>query len=532
MAIRVKVTGGGSFAGSESDLSDYNVQEGITPLNAAQPSSGVGTIEFGATEDENTLFLLDNAIELTDGSRGIATGTVRSLSTTDFGLHVTADSKLILLNATHTAEAYSGTLGGLIAYYLGLVNITGSFQVDSSISGRTVLVGGWRSTVLEGLSNLCVAQQIEMSVVYDQIVFRPARVNVAITTRESTRSVSLDRGNPAKAIEIYNYNYVSITNRIVYPNVVESVRNNFQVNVNETLETTRLEMSASLTSVNQPTASVYLPPDYSGTTSQYVVLGNDDLPIPVAEWNAKGGLVTVSIDPQDSHFLLLDITGMNEPDDIRAPYRIGVLGSGSSTYYNAFYITGTGVSFNKVKSTIYTGASNTEVEVGITIDNPLISTYSQALTAAQKAVAQFSGVNYGISGTAVSINRAGAGSEFATSKLAAFNTEFVGQKLSALDAMGWLFSDFDTHYADLVINRFENQAFGNVSGSRILRDDSWFRVDTASTVPDTLSYTASQDTLFDDWDTVWTGRKLVDWDTVWSGLPLKDFGLKPLKEVA
>ena len=529
MATTIEVTGGGSFRGSKSSLTDFGVQESITPLNAAQPGGGVGTISFGATENVDSLFLLDNGVELNDGARGQVLGTVRSLSSTDFGLQVTADSILSLLKATRTAEAFAGTLENLITYYLGLVNVTTDFLVDAGIGGRTVLVGGWHNTLLEGFTDLCVAEQIEMSVVYDQIVFRPARANVAVTTRESTRSVSVGRGSPAKAVEIYHYNYEPITNTIVYPNVVETTRNSFQVNPNETLETTRLEMSASLTSVNQPTAAVYLAPDYTGSTSQYVVLGNDDLPIPVAEWNSKGGLVSVSIDPEDTHFLLLDVTGMDEPDDIRAPYRVGVLSSGGSTYYNAFYITGTGVMFDKTKNTFYTGATNTEVEVGVTIDNPLISTYPQALTAVQKAVTQYSGVNHSVSGSAVSINRTGTSGEVVTSKLVVFDTEFVGLKLSALDAKGWLFADFDAHYAALVPNKFQNQAFGNVSGARVLRNEAWFRVDSATITPATLNYNASQDTLGADWDLVWAGRKLVDWDTAWAGLSLKDFSLKPLK---
>lgn len=529
MATTIEVTGGGSFRGSKSNLTEFSVQESITPLNAASSSAGVGTLDFGATESEDSLFLLENGIKLSDGARGFTLGTVRSLSSTDFGLKVTADSRLSLLNSTRTATAFNGTLGGLVAYYLGLVNITTGFQVDATISGRSVLVGGWHGTVLDGVSNLCVAQQIEMSVVYDQIVFRTPRANVAVTSRESTRSVSVDRGNPAKAVEIYTYNYQTVSNTVVYPNLVETTRNNFQVNPGETLETTRLEMSASLTSVNQPTAADYLPPNYSGGSSQYVVLGNDDLPIPSAEWNVKGGSVHVSVDPEDNNFLLLDITGMNEPNDIRAPYRVGVLSSGSGTYYNAFYITGSGVAFTKTKNTFYTGATNTEDAVGVTIDNPLIDTYVQALTAVQKAVAQYSGVNQTISGSAVSINRAGTGGAVVTSKLVVFDTEFAGLKMSSLDGKGWKFSDFDAHYAAIVSNKFQNQAFGNVSGARVLRGEAWFRIDSATTTPATLDYSASQDTLGADWDLVWSGHKLADWDTAWSGLKLKDFSLKPLK---
>jgi len=105
VATTIEVTGGGSFRGSKSSLTDFGVQESITPLNAAQPGGGVGTISFGATENVDSLFLLDNGVELNDGARGQVLGTVRSLSSTDFGLQVTADSILSLLKATRTAEA-------------------------------------------------------------------------------------------------------------------------------------------------------------------------------------------------------------------------------------------------------------------------------------------------------------------------------------------------------------------------------------------------------------------------------------------
>lgn len=535
-AIEVEVTGNGAFKGAKSNLTDYSVQEVITPLDASETSPGVGTLSFGAVEVEDSTLLLDNEIELRDGARGIASGTVRAINSGDYSLSVTADSILSILLAERNAEPFSnGTLEEAITYYLSLVGITGGFDVQDSIASRSVILPGWSGPVIEALSDLCVAQQIEMSVVYDKIVFRAARTNTAVLTRQSSQGWKIDRGNPALAVGIYHYDYVRKTDN-AYPNSIETTAGPFQVDVNETLEPIRVSVPASMYSVSQPVATNFLgPTPPTSGSGAYVVLGSDDLPIPPAEWNAKGGKVTVSIDPENRDELIIEITGMNEPNDRRAPYRVGAMravsSQGTSTY-NAFYLRGLGLFYNKQLLTVSTGATNTQVLVGATIDNPMISTRAQALTAVQKAVLRYSGLNYTISGDAVSINRPGAGNEFATAPLSAFDAEFNGEKLQALDDRGWKFADFDAFFEALVTDQFENQLFGNAGGARVPGTDAMFRIDSATTTPASVSYSASTDTLWADWDSVWAGKKLADWDTAMAGLKLRDWDIKPLKEVA
>lgn len=532
MAIEVAVVGNGAFKGSKSNLTDYSVQEVITPLDASETSPGVGTITFGAVEADDSTLLLDNEVELRDGARGIATGTVRAINSGDYALSVTADSILSTLLAERNSEPFEGTLEAAVAYYLTLVGITGGFEVQDTIASRSVALPGWSGPVIEALSNLCVAQQIEMSVVYDRIVFREARINTAVLSRQTSQGWKIDRGSPALSVEIYHYDYTRKTDN-AYPNSIETTTGPFQVDTNETLEPIRVAVPASMYTVSQPVAVNTMGPNPpTGGSGAYVVLGSDDLPIPPAEWNAKGGKVTVSIDPEKRDELIIQIVGMNEPNDPRAPYRVGAMRATSSqgtSTYNAFYIRGTGLFYNKQLLTVPTGATNTQVLVGTTIDNPMISTRAQALTAVQKTVLRYSGLNYTVSGDAVSINREGAGNEFATAPLSAFDEEFEGQTLSALDARGWLFADFDQFFEDLVTDQFENQLFGNAGGARVLGGEANFRIDSATTTPASVSYSASMDTLFSDWDGVWNGQLLGDWDIAFEGLTLRDWDIKPLK---
>lgn len=528
-AIEVSVTGPGAFHGRKSSLTTYSVDEGITPLDASQPSPGVGTISFGAIESDDSIFLLDNPIELRDGARGIARGTVRAVGSGDLALNVTADSILNLLNATKLAQPYSGTLGGLVTYWMSLVGLGGGFLVAPELATRAVTIRGWRDNVLNMFAALCSAQQIEMSVVYDNIVFRQSRANTAVTKRDKSHAWSIDRGSPAKTIEGYYYPSRTITNQVIYPSTLELPRTGFQVDVGERLEPTRVQVSATPSSVNQPVAVDFLSPGYSGTTGAYVVLGSDQLPIPSAEWVARGGRVTVSIDPEAPDYLVIDIIGMNVPNDPRAPYSVGVMSSGESTTYPAFYITGSGVAYTQEKVSISTGATNTEIDVGVVVDNMAITTAGQFFTAMQKAVLRYSGINYVITGDATSLNRSKTGDEFATSKLSVFDAEYSGQKLSGLDTMNWTFADFDQHYADLVITSFENQLFGNAGGSRVYRDGAWYRIDSATTTQEATTFSATIDTLWSDFDQAWSGRKLSDWDSAWSGHKLRDWDVRPLR---
>lgn len=527
MAITVDITGTGGILGVPSNLTSYSVQEAITPLDASLGGPGVGTVTFGATADDDSVLLLDNAIVLTDTDRGIALGTVRNPSSNDLALTVTADSLLSVLNSIQSPAPFTGTLGGAISYYMGLVGLDLHFRVSTSLSPLVVVLPGVTDVLLNTLSQLCIAYQMEMSVVNDKIIFRPARLSTATVTSKKANNWTIDRGAPALSVSIYYYDWTWDTEGLIYPSTLETPRSGFQVDIGETLEPTRIQVAASLSSVNQPIAVDFLGPSFAGGAGSYVVLGSDLLPIPHAEWDAKGGRVTVQVDPTDSTYIVINVTGMTVRNDPRAPYTVGIISDGA-TSRSAFFISGTGAISAKKLLIVNTGATNTLAPSPAPIDNPNISTLAQALTAIQKTVLRYSGVNYSISADAVSVM--GNGTESYPGNLAAFDSTFLGQKMSALDARGWKFSDFDAFFL-ITVSR-AGQLFGNTGGVRIPYIDSWFRIDSATITESATSYVATIDTLWDDYNTIWSGAKLSAWDTALSGHKLRDWDIRPLWRTA
>jgi len=72
-----------------------------------------------------------------------------------------------------------------------------------------------------------------------------------------------------------------------------------------------------------------------------------------------------------------------------------------------------------------------------------------------------------------------------------FNTAWTGQT----------FDQFSTYYYSLIQSDFSNQAFGNVAGARVKFRDAYYRINSATIAPGSVSYDATQDTTFDDFNT-------------------------------
>jgi hypothetical protein len=106
----------------------------------------------------------------------------------------------------------------------------------------------------------------------------------------------------------------------------------------------------------------------------------------------------------------LDITivGAKDPTKKLSPFRIA-MSSGSGGDYNSLHITGTGVTWDKKMITLRTGVTNmtSSTDVGVTVDNPFISTLGQAYSLGAKTAQAYAGINYTRTGSAYDLNRAG-----------------------------------------------------------------------------------------------------------------------------
>lgn len=523
MAVEVTV------AGAEYDTNNiisFSVQEDATPIEPGSTFGGVGQINLSVDDFPGAQRLIGGVV-LADGTRGKTSGTVRSLNATDGVLSLTADSILGRFNTDRVASPLDTTLTGAIEYYCNLVGITNDVIVDSSIGSRSVVYPGWTGNVWVHLKQMLAKEQVEMALVFNRIYVRPLRRLVANMEKRSSSGWSLDNNTIAKSIEIYYYNHQYGALQEIYPLTTQEP-SIYTVNASETITFTQ-QLDASMISVNQPTPVDFVSnSSYAGTNGVYAVSGNDGLPIPASQWVAQGGSVSVAL-TEDPSVIEVTVTGAKMAD--YAPYRIAMT-SGTSNFYNSLHITGTGVTWSKTLLTLPTGSTDTSVEIGTTVDNPYVSTMSDAYNLGTKTAQAYAGVNYRITGVAFDINRNGQGRDLVQATIADFNSAVApGTTIASFNTAwsGQTIADFNEYWQEQVDLIWPNQLFGNAPGARVLTDDANFRVTSATTTESAVQFEATLDTLVGDFSAVWTGETIADFNTSFAGKTMKDFSVLPLR---
>lgn len=513
-----------------SNIKDFSVQEDATPIEPSSSSGGVGQISFGLNEMTDTPLMLSE-ITLVDGYRGKTSGSITELSSSNGDVTVTADSVLGLFNTDRTVAPYVGTLAGAIQFYCNEVDIDNPVVVDASFATRPVIYPGFKGNVWVHLKQILTKEQVELALVFDKIHVRPLRSLVATLDRGVSEGWSLDSRTAARAIEIYYYNHSYGTQRELYPLTTEDPII-ITVGANET-QTITLQLNASVQTVNQPVALNFVENrSYQGTNGVYAVTGADNLPVQASQWIEQGGRLVVRM-TDDPSIIEVDVTGAADPAGNLSPYRIAV-SAGSGNDYNSLHITGTAVVWDKKLIRIPTGATNvtTSDEVGATIDNPFISTLSQAHSLGIKAAQAHAGVMYYVNGSAHDINRSGAGQELIRATIADFNA-YVPSGTTITDFntqwSGQTVEQFNVFWQERVDDLFPNQLFGNAPGARVLKSEANFRVTNVTTTEDSVQYNAFLDTTIADFDEVWAGATVQDFSDQFVGYTCKDFSIVPLR---
>lgn len=224
-------------------------------------------------------------------------------------------------------------------------------------------------------------------------------------------------------------------------------------------------------------------------TGQYVIVGQDDLPVKPAEWVAQGGSLTFkkTENPNEIEITVQGPTydglprATDESKTVFGPYRIGVETSGDGTDYPAIYLVGTGVKYNKKKITLATGADSlvTEKEDAKTIDNMFITSSFTAANAGLAAAQASCGPNVVMTGTSAPINF----------------------------------------------------AFGETINKTFIQNSARMRLSSIGFSDGTISWTAQKFTTFADFDTINAGKTFAQFDTKTGGtrnLLFNEFSVIPL----
>lgn len=507
------VSGNGKI--KPESIFSYSYSEDVTSIDPSSLDGGTSQVSVSAISADNSLLLINNSMQFNDSESGSIQFQVKKVSQAGGAVNITGDTLMARLNVSRTAGPVGGTMEApaslltAINYYCSLVSVAPAFDdlLNEDLDLIPVNFIGWTGNVWEHLKMLCSAvsvslvdnEPIEMYFNNNTLRFRRALTRVAdFSGSISDESISIDSFDASKSIGVYNYNTSYGENKVVYeesnydenadPETTfkSSINDVMQVDAGKTI-TKRFKIDASLTTVNQPacvsTITRVPPSPYAdGGLGEYVVVGNDDLPIQPSEWNALGGKLTVSIteNPNEIEITITapDSKTMPTADDpanevTNAPYKIGA----ELDTYPAFWITGTGVFFNKKEKRFLTGSpdSYTASDEAPVVDNPFISTLHSLSNAGIAAAQSYCGPLVTIDKTV------GAPGQFGTT---IGLTEKVG--------------------------------------------DRRFRYQSASYSPSSLQLSGRMYTSINEFDENWVDSTFANFDAVTSNLKFSEFTVVPL----
>ena len=533
MAISLAVTGNGLFQGSSTALTGYTVNEDATPIEGSDTTGGTGTLNFSVMENsapDGTIMLLNDSVQLTDGSNGVTSGIVYSVADGDGLATISANARTNAFIANVKIAPYTGTLGGAFTYYMSMVGIISGFVIDSTITARAVDYQGFNGSVWDFLKQMLIAQQCEVSLVSNNIVIRPIRSRTLMMAKNSKVTRITANSDLALNVQAYYYNNAWKTSTICYPDSNSTSKvSAYQIDAGAVLAE-NIPVSASLQSVSQPVCvvSTAMPANYTGGSSIYTVAGQDGTPILPSAWTSNGGSVTVSIGADQ---VSIDIK-ITAPSGIgNAPYTIGV-SNGASNYYAGLYIAGAGTFFVPTLLTIPTGSPPSKVAttIGTTINNRFVTTPAQGYSVALRAAQRWAAPQQSISVTATVVNRPGDKGDVSYPTFAQVDASLSPNTFAQVDTLyaGMTYAQVNAIQQQLVANNFENQAFGNIAGARVLYQQAYYRVNTAQITQDGIGYTASIDTIFSDVNAIWAGKTFAQFNARWAGKTFQDAQVIPL----
>lgn len=541
------------IGGYPYQTTDFSVQEASTPLAAGDASGQVGTITLQVVKPDPEIpggdtkvkvigpqALIGKSVRVSDTRKGFTLGKVVSVQEARGGgsISVTCHSRLGELNVFNIqAPPAFGTLSSVFQTYMNLAGVTTDFLVDPSIALRQVIFPGWNGDLWFHMKQMAASIDCDISLVSGIILLRPIRTRIAERGRGVDRTYTLNPTTLAQFVEVYQYNNRVITNQLVYPPSgwtpeVQTIN----LNAGETIAEI-IQLSASVSSIQQPTMQTFVSQAHN-SSSVYTIVGDDGLPIQPAQWTSFGGSLRVEINP-DTTSLTVHITAPaglpNKDGGEIGTFGVSLSADSSTGRYSTLRIIGSGVAFNKELIRVPTGVgpSETSTEVGVTIDNPFLSTRNDVYNAASRAVRAYNGTASSISGSVTAINRRGDTGEINLRTYADLQAMFPGGTYATMQANwpGQTYLQMQTSFNAGLDEEVENQVFGNISGARAWdsRSAKYYRIRTSTATPALISFDAEDDVTYSDFQTAFSGLTYQGFQNLFPGFTYKEQDLAGLR---
>lgn len=271
-----------------------------------------------------------------------------------------------------------GTLGDAIREYLFTAGYSGPISVHGNLENIPVAFPGWQGELWYHLKMLAMAYRFDIVEVIGGLNFVPLHRTHIERLSLLDFNASSQRGTLAQYVDVVQQNNHAFANEPVYPpggwtTDVPVLK----VNAGEYAEEI-IQLSSSVSTIQQPQFQTFVPREGGFTGSVYTVVGNDGLPVTKSAWEARGGSLHVTINP-DTTSLTVHMRGPTGLPSINggelASFGIALSSGTNDGDYSTLRIVGSGVAYLPEVRRIPTGVSEsqTSTEVGETIDNPFLS---------------------------------------------------------------------------------------------------------------------------------------------------------------
>lgn len=514
-----------------ANIVDYTVQEDSTPLSPLDNSGGVSELTVSVAEIDNPGVLMNKQVDMADTVNGELRVTLNDVKGDLNQSTFSGTTIMQRLNSTiYVPPAMNVKLSDYLASILTAVGISMLPQYKNSVGDLRVTAPGWRGVLWDQLKSLCSMYKIEIAAIAEQLVVRSVGGRIAETSNIIDANWSIDHSNLVTTLKVVNYNASAYTSEtILYPKTLGTGQL-ISADPNETVKVT-LESDFSIATIVAPQYGE-LNKYETTVASRFAVTNGKNKVLTPDQFYAGGGSLTAKIDPTDDKQIIITFKAPNYKND--GPFRVGMVEApGSKTLYSTLRVTGTGVKSVPKEYTIKTGIPSSYVTqvTEAKVDNIFAYNSSKAFALAQAALCDIATYNYTLTVNTDYVNRLGETGLITARTYEEFNAESGTET----------YTEFNTNQGTKTYKQwqaenkigdadlFENQAFGNVAGARHEFRDSMFRIRSATITPDSISYTAEQDTTHADFMAVWDDdTSYADFQAMWGDTSYLEFGVRPL----
>lgn len=492
MTVDVKVAGSQlTPADRQYWVSEATVTEDATGGSLADTFGGVGSVSVTTDLLDNTMLTQGADLEVAFSGAGVRTATIQSISASNgTAATIEGETKQARLRRKIQATVVKTTIGDALAQYLGKCGLGPSeYSIDAGIAARACVLPGWEGDAWEHIREMGAVERFDVGDVDGVVHIRPFGSFSLNVDNHDTLTRTLAENIQGQYVETHRYEYLPITNAIVYPPAEYDSENGGTVPAGWRADYDIIEVTpgepveidvpilASLTSVKQPIPQTLIGPDYDGTNSVYTVVTADGVQaINPAVWTANGGKVEVTILP-DTRTLRIRVDAGDNVIAL-APYRIA-LTSGGGRDYSTLRIVGTGVNIAKKRMRLSTTIPSylTTQEIASSTDSIFVRTTDQAR---EQLRAQ-----------------------------AAASSRSIGSLSVGIAAVA--------------------NPFGQRAGAIIHTPDANYRVRSSTTNSLSTSLTADEYTTIADFEAVWGDMTIAEFDAIWDGYTVRAFDGNPLR---